>query len=703
MTGSRVRRQAARAAALTLVTLTSLVLLARPADARSGTWGAAGSTYLDGLVCSTGTQTSPLASWDFGTGSPAFLTAPVVSDGVTDSAALPFAAAGPQDVTPVQPGDLGFATAADIAAYAELLTRFGSGGAGQVAGVARAVMLRAAADAPDCAGTDDATALLDRAAAAAGPYSIAVTTSPALVVPGQTATVTATVHGGTGAPAAGVPVRFAAPGVTLGAVSAVTDAAGRARVPFTAPSGAGTGGPFDVAVSVRAPLGLVHITTSTAPTATDPGGATAEAIAPAAPETVTAHASVAIDPSADPTVTAGFDAGAVAVGRPVIPHAVVHGLRGHTATVDLAVLGPVPLDAQGQCGSARFDASSAAAYTTDPISTVGDRTVNGTPWTPAQPGCYAARATVTTVDATPQAGATSKATDAVLTVISASVTLASPHPVVGVGSMSVVATATHVGGATYPLRARLVGPVPPGTAGSCAAVDWSGAARSARVDVSAAGGHPTTVRSAPVTRPGCYRWATTLAVGLAGSTVPVDSVSSPVLLVRPSVAVTSDRTWTIAPGAVATHVSVNGTYGLPAHVSVRLRYAPRPDTGCRDAVWTDTAPTRPGAAYAVTTVSRPVAVASAPTPRTGCYLPVVTLVLDANPAVTVTNTPSAADNAVLAGLGEQQQAALVTYRLKATSSSPLLITGIVVGIVQLLVIVSIVVVARTWHVRDNRG
>jgi hypothetical protein len=699
---TRVRRGIARAAALTFVATTSLVLMATAAGARSGTWGAAHSAYLDGLVCSAGIRTAPLAAWDFGTGAPAFLTRPVTSDGVTDSAALPFASPGPQDVSPVLPGDLGFTTASDIATYARLLDRFGTGPAGQVAGVARAVMVHTATDAPDCAGTADAAGLLDRAGAAAGPYSIAVTTTPRLVVPGTTATITATVTGGSGAPAPGIPVTFAATGLTLDGRPAVTDPAGQAHVSVTTPTGSGSSGPFDVTASVRAPVGLVRISTTTAPTATDPGGATAEAIAPAAPETVAAHGSVAVDPSADPTITAGFDAGAVAVGHPVIPHAVVHGLRGHTGTVDLTVLGPVPPDAHGQCGAATFDASSPAAYTTDPIATVGDRTVNGTPWTPEQPGCYAARAAVTTVDAVPEVTATSKAAGAALAVIAATLTLAPPHPVVGAGPATVVATAARVGDAGHRLWARLDGPVTPGAGGSCATVGWSGATRSARIDAVATGTQPATLQSAPMSTPGCYRWIATLLVDLDSTTVPVDAVSPGVLLVRPQLAVTSDRTWTVSPGAVAAHVSVTGTYGRPVHVSVQLRYAARPDTGCRAATWNQAPLSRPGTAYAVSAVGLPVAVESGPTSRTGCYLPVATLVLDANPAVTVTSTPAPADNAVLAGLGDQQRAALVTYRLRPTSSSPLLVTGAVVAIVQLVVIVAIVVVARAWHVRDER-
>src|SRR5215475_278039 len=90
-------------------------LAAAPARGAGGVWGAGGYPYVDGLVCNESGLTSPLASWDFGTGGPAFLTTPVRSNGQQDNAVPPFASLGRQTTASVTPGRDGFASAADIA------------------------------------------------------------------------------------------------------------------------------------------------------------------------------------------------------------------------------------------------------------------------------------------------------------------------------------------------------------------------------------------------------------------------------------------------------------------------------------------------------------------------------------------------------------------------------------------------------------
>ncbi len=129
----RLRAAAAGIVAAMIVGAGSLAF-AQPVSASAGTWGAGQYPYNAGVVCTSGTTTSPLATYDFGSGySPAALTSVVTSTGTTDSAALPYPTSGPQTTVAVAPGMLGFSSPADIGTYAELLNMFGTSDAAEVA------------------------------------------------------------------------------------------------------------------------------------------------------------------------------------------------------------------------------------------------------------------------------------------------------------------------------------------------------------------------------------------------------------------------------------------------------------------------------------------------------------------------------------------------------------------------------------------
>src|SRR5262249_21688124 len=150
---------------------------------------------------------------------------------------------------------------------------------------------------------------------------------------------------------------------------------------------------------------------------------------------------------------------------------------------------------------------------------------------------------------------------------------------------------------------------------------------------------------------GCYQWQASVTFTFPGvGTLVRSAPASTVLVLAPTVTETSDQVSVVVPHPITTHVAVTGTYQQPAHVRIRMMHVPSPLTGCQHAEWAHRTTVGTGPAVAVRSDTWSLAVPSGATPKLGCYRPVPTLVVDANPAITVTGDIAHPYDVLLAGL-----------------------------------------------------
>jgi hypothetical protein len=666
------------------------------AAATPGTWGADESSYLDGIVCPTADGSSPLAAWDFGTGSAAYLVVPVTSTGSTDSAALPFTSAGRQSVTTVGAGRDGFTSVTDIATYARLLSR--SLSTQDTAQVAEAVMAKAgASNGPACGGTSDIASLVNSAANQAGPYTVTVTPATTPTVMGQPDIFIATVRSATGNPVPQLTVAFTSPDASLAATTATTDGTGAASIRFTAPTGT-TAPSVSVTASVSASIGLDEVSILANPSPTVPSGASVSAIYPAPPVTVTATANVTIDPSAQPLISTKASVNAIDIGSTFSPTATVSGLRGHTGNVNFTVYGPLPNT--GDCAQATFSPSSPIAGTTSTVQTSGDATVTALPWKPTRPGCYSVQANVATTNASPNGTASSnfQSGDANVLVLATTASLSLAHPIAGVGPIAADIHIAHSDSASGVVSGRVLGPVAP-DGGSCAKLDWTKAPHTIGIaNTPINGDAPITLKSAPANAVGCYLIQPTLDLTVPdfGTVeVPVTtSAPATVLLLAPTVTETTDQIWSISPARVKTHVSTAGTMGQPAHVAIQMMYVPSSVFGCRTVDWHGAVLATTGPAVAVPATNVSMAVLSGATPKPGCYAPVPRLTMDANPAVTAVGPLGIANDIIGAGIDANAKATRPLDATLTASSSSIYTAGELFAVLLGAAIAATITLAR---------
>jgi hypothetical protein len=653
----RHRRRSAVIAALAAAA--TGVLPGLPAAAAGGTWGAGAYPYLAGQICTTSdgatTSSSPLVSWDLGTGvGPGFVTSQLTSDGTVDSAAPPLASVGSQTVSDVTPGTSGFTSASDIAAYAALVSQFGSGGSAQVAEVADAVIRKASGVSPGCADTGAESALLAQAQQLAGPYSLTFAARPARVLPGTAATVEITLRSAAGRPVPGATVGFSATGVQLAASSATTDGNGVAAVQVTAPAtGVTSQPPLSVTAHAALPTGLQLVNATTAPSATDPTGSVAGAIVTATPPTVSATKTLALNLAAHPVMHLAAPTRALDVGTALDPHAEVTGMYGHKANVVFTIRGPVGLSSRTFCGGlSRSDFGTRVAATST-LTITGDSNVDAGAWSPAQPGCYWVDAQLTTLDAVPQATATASLGGPVA-VLDTSVTLTIAHALVATSQpVTGSATVEHGHGLAGHLQVRLRGPVrPEPDATGCGGVDYS---KAPVQRLGTRGGADAPTFSAPTAGVGCYQVVGALRLPVPGSgvmRVPIDPSAAPtVLAVDPQVSYAMSKVWSVRSGDVSAQVTVIGTFNQPVHVALRMMHVPNATLDCRSADYTAAKPGPPGAAVAAHANLATVSVHSAKLDQTGCYEPVPVLTMDGNRSITATASFDALTSAVAVGVG----------------------------------------------------
>jgi len=209
----------------------------------------------------------------------------------------------------------------------------------------------------------------------------------------------------------------------------------------------------------------------------------------------------------------------------------------------------------------------------------------------------------------------------------------------------------------------VLGPVLPAynSHDGCASINWAGAPSAitvANVPTTGDGVYPIT--SSPTSGPGCYQVrgnASMTVAGLGSVAVPFTGISgdgassagATILALAPTLTTTLPVTSVVSPASVSTKVSVEGTFGQPAHVTVDLMYVPMDPFGCDHADFTHATLLDTGDSTAVAGDGT-YDVATGATSKLGCYAPVERLVLDSNQTVTATSVIAAQYTIFMAGI-----------------------------------------------------
>ena len=138
-----------------------------------------------------------------------------------------------------------------------------------------------------------------------------------------------------------------------------------------------------------------------------------------------------------------------------------------------------------------------------------------------------------------------------------------------------------------------------------------------------------------ISAPGCYQVQGSVKLPIDGvgvATVPISPPASGgvIIAVAPVVSQRSDQLWSTTPGKIGTHVQVGGLYGQAAHVAVQMLYMPADPLGCAHVAWSKAPVASVGTPVSVTGDSSDIAVGSGVTDKTGCYLPVAKVTMDAD-------------------------------------------------------------------------
>ncbi len=657
--------------ALAVVAL-SLTVPLGAATAAAGTWGAGHYPYADGRVCVSGPSTQPLAAWSVSGGHRAYLTQGLSSTGRLDSGAPPIPSAGTANAASDVLAGGEFGTDQDVATFAYLVAH-----GGDAAAVAAAVLAQTdPGDEPSCADAAAANALIADARRHAGPYQLSVDVGPGKARVGQPITVSATVQNPSGAPVPDVRVTFAGPDGGGSAPAAVTDAQGVAHATVTI--GSAVAGTATVTATASVSVRLEEATITAQRSATNPTGSSVPAVyaAPATP--YSGSTTLPVDQTAHPVISTTLPGRLVRTDTPFVPRARVTGLNGHSADVSFNLLGPLPLAKGTLCGSipaSRWSDKNIRIAATTSATITGDVTAEGGELTAGEDGCYAVQTTLTTADATP--AVTRKAPPAVVAVLTTSITTGDPVPAVfaaGKTSSDQLTGTSHVGD-TYGLSAEikvvLTGPIAPAN-GDCApeAPAWRRAARQSVVakvgnsgdrtptapSVKGAGSYTYAVP--PPDQVGCYHAHPVLVVSSAdGATLSVAAeTETPVYVLHPTVTAEVEQTWSVTPQPVPVQVSVDGLFGLAAHVRTNMYVKPADPGGCDRVAFAGATRAAAGPAAAVPAAPGTVTVQvkSGPTPKVGCYAVVPEVTIDANPQVIVAGALGTAGSTLIAGVDPNQ-------------------------------------------------
>ncbi len=305
----------------------------------------------------------------------------------------------------------------------------------------------------------------------------------------------------------------------------------------------------------------------------------------------------------------------------------ISGLGAYTGTLDWELVGPVTPVA-GSCAGVNWTGAPVLGNGTTPVTIDGTLTTG--PVTVDALGCYSWVDDLTGTfpgSATVAAGAANEvvlvrpyqpllATTAALTTGSNGTT--SIADTVAVTAAGVGTTGLDPSAA---LTWNLLGPVPP-SAGSCAAVDWTGAPILDSGTLTVTGDGPLTTPASPLTAIGCYSYTASLPAGtdrLAATSAAGIPAETAILLDPPTVVTATSSALLHPHASVTDSVTLSGTDGLAGTVAWALvgPVAPAADGTCTGVSWA-------GAATAATgttpvTADGTVATGPATVGTVGCY------------------------------------------------------------------------------------
>ena len=644
----------------------TLLMAAPNATAAAGVWGTGNWPYSNGIVCTEPGGSVPLVAWQLAsTSEPGFvLNGFSESNGVDSSRPATDAQATDAALIPYEYGGL---SSAQLAAIAYLIAESGSDPSpARVAEVSEVIAEQSgAATGVQCiaegtggTSTADAQQLWVDAEQRAGPYHVTLSSTSSTLELNTPIPVTATVTSVLGYPVPGIDVHFASTGV--GSPSdATTDANGSASgavtVTGTGPASGAAAPQLTATVSVPTTL-RVRTESGASPT-----------VYAAAPTPFIASLAIPFGAPKILAVKTAPNVSLARVGLPISTTVTASGLNGHPATATVAVAGPLPLPvgADGCADLTASDWTAALAASTDghliaaqsTASFVGDGSAPGPTFTPTMPGCYATSAQLATTDLTPNptAAANYAAAGSVVAVVAISVTAqSSPGGVAQAERITPTVTVDGTPASSGSVTGAVRGPLP-AMGGACAEATWNTAATAGAIGPTALSGPGTTALTAPGRlTPGCYALDLhiTVTVGQLGSLafpLPAGSAGTTVLVLAPAVVVNSTSTWIDTDNPQRATVTVLGTYNRPGQLTDTLIWQGSTPLGCAAADWRTAAGLGSGATVP-TSGDGVYLLASVPAQRPGCYSLIVTLTLDGNSSVTVTNGPGAPGSIVAAQL-----------------------------------------------------
>jgi hypothetical protein len=194
-----------------------------------------------------------------------------------------------------------------------------------------------------------------------------------------------------------------------------------------------------------------------------------------------------------------------------------------------------------------------------------------------------------------------------------------------------------------------------------------------------------------------------VAVPLTGVTGDASSsAGATILVLAPTLTAALPVTSVVSPASVSAKVSVEGTFGQPAHVTVDLMYVPMDRLGCDHADFTHAVLLDSGSSTAVTGDGS-ISVATGATSKLGCYAPVERLVLDSNQAVTASSVVAAQYTIFMAGIDPTAGTKLAAFDIPTNTgddNTTVIITLTVFAILLLLCAVAAVVIGAVDRGRE---
>lgn len=290
--------------------------------------------------------------------------------------------------------------------------------------------------------------------------------------------------------------------------------------------------------------------------------------------------------TATPNLSTAVSNAAVTPGTTFSDSVNVTGTENGTGSDAWKLVGPVAPEL-GSCSS--LDWSGAATVDSGTITVSADGTYNTPTDAPTAPGCYSYVDTLTgsswhqvNVAAGTLAETVLVATPSITTAISSAATTTGD-------SVTDAMTVTNTQGQVGQIDWQLLGPVAPGSDGTCATADWTGAKTADSGTVVVFGDGVYTTSATQLTTLGCYGYAATLSGANFGgtSTSPAGSTDEVVNVTDQSLSTQVSSASVENGGSVSDSVTVTGTGGRAGEIDWRLLgpVAAGADGTCVTATW----------------------------------------------------------------------------------------------------------------------